>query len=61
MADTSWEYIIPGKGIYNDTSQNFEPVVPGVGTVLEGESAVGANAPTGVFYGPFVGPLGGPI
>lgn len=36
MADTSWEYIIPGCGIYNDTSQDFEPVVPGCGIINEG-------------------------
>ncbi len=39
MADTSWEYVIPGVGTYNDTPQDFEPVVPGVGTVNEGAAA----------------------
>lgn len=36
MSDTSWEYIIPGSGIYNDTSQGAELIVPGIGIVNEG-------------------------
>jgi|GEM_PF-6183242 len=35
------EYLIPGGGIYNDTEQGFEPLVPGVGIVQEELSAVG--------------------
>jgi len=44
MADTSWEYVVPGVGTYNDTSQDFEPVVPGSGTVLEGAAAPGGSS-----------------
>jgi hypothetical protein len=33
------EYIVPGGGVYNDTEQGHEPVVPGVGVVVEQTAA----------------------
>lgn len=35
--DISWEYIIPGDGIHNDTSQGFEVIVPDSGVINEGD------------------------
>lgn len=45
MADTSWEYIIPGYGVHNDTSKDAEVIVPGSGIVNEGVVAGGATVP----------------
>lgn len=50
MADTSWEYIIPGGGIYNDTSENYEVLVPDVGIVNEGETAAPSTSGSLVPY-----------
>lgn len=45
--------------LYRKPYAMFRPKInPGI---LYYEAAAGGNAPTGVFYGPFVGPLGGPI
>jgi len=60
MADI--EYIIPGGGIYNDTEQGFEPVVPGVGIVNEQAGAPPAGTwPHNPLGWPLNGPLGGPL
>ncbi len=61
MADTSWEYVIPSVGTYNDTSKDFEPVVPGVGAVNEGAAAPAGARPQGPLGHVFTGPFGGPI
>jgi len=62
MTDTSWEYIIPGGGIYNDTSEDSEPLIPGVGVVNEGETTIVGGGPRANPFGhPFDGPLGGVI
>ncbi len=37
------EYIVPGGGVYNDTEQGHEPVVPGVGIVDEQTAAAGGK------------------
>lgn len=43
MADTSWEYIIQGSGIYNDTSQDHEVISPDIGIVNEGAVVAAAG------------------
>lgn len=35
------EYIVPGFGIYNDTSRGFCPIVPGFGIMQEQTAAAG--------------------
>jgi len=52
----------PGSGLYSDDITGFARTSTwDIGAFEYDDSGPGGNAPTGVFYGVLVGPLGGPI
>jgi len=56
MSDT---WLVPGGPVAQEKADGADWLIPG--SLVINEASVLAVAPTAVFYGPLVGPLGGPI
>jgi len=54
-------WITPGAGPgITEKEDGAIFIIPGAGPGAKEKDAVGAVAPTSIFYGPLMGPLGGP-
>ena len=58
MSDT---WLVPGGVVVQENEDGADWLVPGVVVINEATAVVGGVSPTAVFYGPLVGPLGGPL
>lgn len=52
-------WLAPGGPAVQENADGADWLIPGASVI--NEASVAAAAPTAIFYGPLVGPLGGPI
>jgi hypothetical protein len=59
MSDT---WLVPGGSVVQENNDGADWLIPGSSVVNEASGAPPPTAsPTSIFYGPLVGPFGGPI
>lgn len=58
MSDT---WLVPGGPVVQENQDGACWLVPGSAVINEEAAPPAGVAPTAVFYGPLVGPLGGPL